>query len=584
MNAYIKKLLYLLILVSGCLSSCKPSHYPIPLAKAEENLTDSPDSTLYYLSFLENNLNSLPEENRMYYHLLKTGAEDKLYIKHCSDSLMQSIVRFYENYGNPEKLMLAYYYLGSTFRDMNDAPKAIHYYQKATDIGENIPKQHTLLSIIYGQIGDLLAYQCVYDESLVTTQKALNICKRHNDSIRYPYLLRNIARMWEDTNKDSMLSYYHAAYQQALRNKKNQTGNIILGELGAVYYSLGEKERAKNILLELIQKENISAVELLCLGKLYYSENKLDSANYYLTEVLKSTSARFSQKAEAYKKLAKIKEQQGNLPEALNYSNNAIIYFDSVWNTTSTEAVAKVNALYNYQHTEQINLQLKQKNYQKKVAIYQISIALFIIILIFVCAVIYLRQKKETAIQQEKKLRQQEEKKYRQSKAYIEDNKRQLAKLNELLQQAAKENNLSKQQLLNTQKELLELTNKQAILVQSRNELQEEHLEASPIYKFFHKGDGSNIKVGDEEWQQLQNTIDALYNGFTEKLYSLYPSISEMELRICYLIKIKVPPTSIAHILKRGVSAVSMTRGRLYEKMHGQKGTASLFDNFINSL
>lgn len=576
-----KKLLYLLLATLACLFSCQPP-YPSALTKAEQCLMDSPDSTIYYLALLKDSFSSLPKEARMYYQLLNIGAEDKMYINHYSDTTMLDIVRFYEDYGNPEKLMLAYYYLGSTYRDMYDAPRAIHFYQKAADLGEKLPQQHELLSIIYGQIAELLAYQNVYDESLVATRKALNICKEHGDSLSYPSLLCHIARLWEDADKDSMLHYYHAAYQQALHNKDIEGGKPILVELGAVYFSLNKIEKAKNILLRLIQEEDKDVVALLNLGKIYYSENKLDSATYYLVESLKS--GRFSQKSAAYRYLAKIKEQQNAPVEALKYANKAINYSDSARNITATEAVAKATALYNYQHTEQQNQQLQYENHRKLTIIYQIGIALLLCIVISIYIIKHLHHKKEIAIQQEKELRQLEEEKYKRSKTYIEDNKKRLAELEGQLHQAEAENDFAKQQLLSTQKALLELTNKQTILLQNKNELQEEHLEASPIYEFFHKGDGSNINAHDEEWEQLETTINTLYSGFTEKLYALCPSISEIELRICYLIKINVSPSAIAYILKRTPSAISMIRSRLYEKMYGRKGTPTLFDKSIGSL
>ena len=44
----------------------------------------------------------------MYYYLLKTKANDKLYVKHTSDSLMLQVVRFYEQRGDADKLMEAF--------------------------------------------------------------------------------------------------------------------------------------------------------------------------------------------------------------------------------------------------------------------------------------------------------------------------------------------------------------------------------------------------------------------------------------------------------------------------------------------
>ena len=44
---------------------------------------------------------------------------------HGKSSLINRIVAFYEAYGNSDRLMMAYYYQGSTYRDMNDAPRAL---------------------------------------------------------------------------------------------------------------------------------------------------------------------------------------------------------------------------------------------------------------------------------------------------------------------------------------------------------------------------------------------------------------------------------------------------------------------------
>ena len=96
-----------------------------------------PDSALKMLQELEDSISIYPEETRMYWHLLTIQAKDKQYIVHTSDSLINSIVEFYERYGDKEKLMMAYYYQGSVYRDMNDAPRALKCFQKAIEI--NIP-------------------------------------------------------------------------------------------------------------------------------------------------------------------------------------------------------------------------------------------------------------------------------------------------------------------------------------------------------------------------------------------------------------------------------------------------------------
>ena len=45
--------------------------------------------------------------------------------------------------------------------------------------------------------------------------------------------------------------------------------------------------------------------------------------------------------------------------------------------------------------------------------------------------------------------------------------------------------------------------------------------------------------------------IDAAYDDFTGRLYSLCPNLSEMELHICWLIKIQLSPKDMAQVVGR---------------------------------
>ena len=66
----------------------------------------------------------------MYYWLLAVKASDKCYVPHTSDSLMKAVVHYYENHGTPAQRMEAYYYLGSVYRDMQDAPRALNFFNR----------------------------------------------------------------------------------------------------------------------------------------------------------------------------------------------------------------------------------------------------------------------------------------------------------------------------------------------------------------------------------------------------------------------------------------------------------------------
>ena len=111
----------LFILFAGLSCQRAEKSYPSAMQRAISLLSARPDSALYYLSQLDSQMADEPEETRVYHRLLTLAAEDKLYVPHTSDSLIREIVRYYEGYGDSDKLMMAYYYQGSVWRDMNDA-------------------------------------------------------------------------------------------------------------------------------------------------------------------------------------------------------------------------------------------------------------------------------------------------------------------------------------------------------------------------------------------------------------------------------------------------------------------------------
>ena len=59
---------------------------------------------------------SFDEEQRMYYDLLDLKVNDKMYVRHTSDSLIKRITAFYETYGDRDKLLESYYYMGRVYR------------------------------------------------------------------------------------------------------------------------------------------------------------------------------------------------------------------------------------------------------------------------------------------------------------------------------------------------------------------------------------------------------------------------------------------------------------------------------------
>ncbi len=123
-------------------------------------------------------------DNKMYYRLLTIKAEDKLYMPHTTDSVILSIVDYYRKKGDKERLFESYYYLGGTYRDMNDISRALKAYHQGIEVGEDT-EQTLLQGMTYGQMGILFAYQELYDESRNMIRKALCCYGGLGDAVRY---------------------------------------------------------------------------------------------------------------------------------------------------------------------------------------------------------------------------------------------------------------------------------------------------------------------------------------------------------------------------------------------------------------
>lgn len=475
--------LFLFILFAGlsCQRTGKP--YPAAMQRAIDQLSTRPDSALYELSQLDSLMPDEPEETRMYHRLLTLAAEDKLYVPHTSDSLIREIVRYYEGYGDSDKLMMAYYYQGSVWRDMNDAPRAIDSYQRALEAGRHTRWSDLLISI-YSQLGTLLAYQGVYDESLQATRTALALCRQYRDTLSTPFFLRNIGRIWgiQQHHTDSMLSYYRAALNQAFHNKDTFLAKVISVELGAVYYDLGEMDSAKVLLFRYQGKENdFDGIASMNLGRIYARKGKPDSARTYFDRALPYAGLR--QQVTLHEELARLDYAEGRYAKAFSHASQSMALRDSVASLTKTEEVAKINALYNYHRAEEMNQQLEQRNRRQRGWLYGIVSA----VLLAVCATaVWLRRKKHEEALQRQKIRDWKAEQYRRSEAYRTESRRQLAELAAQLDQAEKDKDIAQRELLETRHALLELSAAKDRIEEQERGLLVSQLHRSSIYAFFH--------------------------------------------------------------------------------------------------
>lgn len=143
------------------------------------------------------------------------------------------------------------------------------------------------------------------------------------------------------------------------------------------------------------------------------------------------------------------------------------------------------------------------------------------------------------------------------------------------------QSNRRKIQLLQSRLDNIHAMQKMAVM--ERRTLDVSSLYSSAAYLHARQclSEGRSLPEGD--WAGLSEAVNGVYTGFSDKLYSLY-RMSEQDIRVSMLIKLRMPPKDIATLTAHSKESVASTRSRLYQKVFGKKGSTRDWDDFILSI
>ena len=330
--------LLLLLLIGACGCRNRKTSYPPLIRQAEYWAEACPDSAIACLDSIDASLQELTEEERMYCHMLRIKAEDKLYIPHTSDSLINRIVRFYEQQGDDRRLAEALYYKAGVYRDCNEPSRAIRTYLSAAEVGCN---HDTLNGRIYGQLAVLYAYQKAYHESMKALRQALVYNIKCDDYLGIAYSWRDIARIFDrQYSPDSAEVYYSKAYNLMKEKGFTRPAYGVLSEWADFSYAQGRHNTAKAFAYKILG-DYFDELAALVLAKYYWQKNNLDSALFYSVEALQTND--IYHRRTAYGILKEIALSQGKQEDAHRYARCYREVSDSISRMTRTEATVRIN-------------------------------------------------------------------------------------------------------------------------------------------------------------------------------------------------------------------------------------------------
>lgn len=485
--------MFLLLITSACKHV---ETYPSILLRIDSLTAQQPDSALYMLNLLDDFMPTQSEEIQMYHRLLTTKATEECQKPHTTDSVMKRVVKYYRKLEDTDKLMEAYYLLACVYRDLNDAPYALEYYQKATDVrAEN----HLLKSKAYSQMGTLFTYQGMYFEATDVLRKACRHARMVCDSLEIASHYRNLARNFAAREKtDSTLHYYELAGRYDAKGTLNEKIDV--------YIRKGDFEKAHRLLAE--HREAYTG-----WGDYYHGINKRDSASIYYEHALADEAVDALQRLNIYRRLAMYAEERGRIMQALMYTKQVNNLLDSLSLKYNIEIEDRMRALYTRQYETKTEMDKSFQN-ERKEENSSMSWLVGLVPLVGLAGWWIFRHRKSRSSAVRRK------------------------------EQAA----------------LPDLPMCRLVKTNARN---------------------PDFKLNDAQWEELQKEMDAAFNDFTNRLLEVCPKLSDVELHVCYLLKLGVSPTDIAHIIVRQANTVSSIRERLYKKIYGENGSGRQLDQFI---
>ena len=86
------------------------------------------------------------------------------------DTMMQQVVAYYKEHGTANDRMEAYYLLGSVYRDLHEAPKAMEAFLNGINAADTTRKdcRYDILTRLYAQKGDIFYLQELYEQAIET--------------------------------------------------------------------------------------------------------------------------------------------------------------------------------------------------------------------------------------------------------------------------------------------------------------------------------------------------------------------------------------------------------------------------------
>ena len=575
-----------------------PTAFQPELAKAEAMMYRYPDSALHILQGIQPDI---PSENEQYatWALLMTQAQYKNQIEQ-SDSLINIAYSYFTKHDNAQRKALALYYKGILRHESHHAEDALSFYLEATTEIEKT-NDYQLGFLINSEVGLMYLYRKLNDYAMEYFEKAHHNAELSDNQTYIAFSFIYIARAFSQKKQyNKAIEYYEKAIKIGQVNNYPTILASAMNETSFLFLKTGENKKALQYAKDCIKIKKTDQ-RIFSLGDTYRYLKMYDSAYFYLNQACLSPNIHTARSA--YQALYYISQEEKDYKKAVEYSNKLWFYQDSIGKTDRNKALIEMQEKYDQQKIINEN---NLSQIKKDRIIRNVLIAL--IILSFIIAITnYLYQRK--IVSQKQEISEKEEKiryftmKIHENETLINRNKMRIEELTiqmegslEIKEQWKEQNKI--RQEIQQQNETLKLENNNlqnhiSNYAQSLKEKSKE-LEAmeqlSKENQYLHKREAflcnqlinqtelfNKLKttkyIDNKLWQEIKEKIDLLFDNYTKRLCHQIPSLTDGDIQICCLIKLRFSNGDIANMLAISPTSVSKRKLRLKERIVQEIGS-----------
>ena len=575
-----------------------PTAFQPELAKAEAMMYRYPDSALHILQGIQPDI---PSENEQYatWALLMTQAQYKNQIEQ-SDSLINIAYSYFTKHDNAQRKALALYYKGILRHESHHAEDALSFYlEAATEIEKT--NDYQLGFLINSEVGLMYLYRKLNDYAMEYFEKAHHNAELSDNQTYIAFSFIYIARAFSQKKQyNKAIEYYEKAIKIGQVNNYPTILASAMNETSFLFLKTGENKKALQYAKDCIKIKKTDQ-RIFSLGDTYRYLKMYDSAYFYLNQACLSPNIHTARSA--YQALYYISQEEKDYKKAVEYSNKLWFYQDSIGKTDRNKALIEMQEKYDQQKIINEN---NLSQIKKDRIIRNVLIAL--IILSFIIAITnYLYQRK--IVSQKQEISEKEEKiryftmKIHENETLINRNKMRIEELTiqmegslEIKEQWKEQNKI--RQEIQQQNETLKLENNnlqnhisnyaQSLKEKSKELEAMEHL--SKENQYLHKREAflcnqlikqtelfNKLKttkyIDNKLWQEIKEKIDLLFDNYTKRLCHQIPSLTDGDIQICCLIKLRFSNGDIANMLAISHTSVSKRKLRLKERIVQEIGS-----------